>query len=50
MPTLLAPSSNADFAHEPQTFADTLPRLDGTSHRLVRTRPPVSCHTPVATC
>ena len=34
-PELLARSSDADFVRELQTFADTLPRLDGTSHGLV---------------
>ena len=34
-PELLARSTGADFARELQLFADTLPLLDGTSHRLV---------------
>lgn len=34
-PELLARSNDADFVRELQMFAETFPRLDGTSHPLV---------------
>jgi len=49
-PELLARSNGADFVRELQTFADTLPRLDGTHTGCCRTRPSVNCRASVGAC